>query len=85
MTNVVDVDIKGFFDHVNHERLLSFVGERVADGYVLKLVKEWLRAGVVYLDSVKFPDEGTPQGGVISPLLANIYLDRLDRRGWSLA
>jgi len=80
LTNVVDVDIKGFFDHVNHGKLLSFVGERVADGYVLKLVKEWLRAGVVHLDSVKYPNEGTPQGGVISPLLANIYLDRLDRR-----
>ena len=80
LTNVVDVDIKGFFDHVNHEQLLSFVGERVADGYVLKLVKEWLRAGVVYLGTVEFPDEGTPQGGVISPLLANIYLDRLDKR-----
>ena len=80
LTNVVDVDIKGFFDHVNHGKLLSFVGERVADGYVLKLVKEWLRAGVVYLDAVEFPGEGTPQGGVISPLLANIYLDRLDRR-----
>lgn len=80
LTNVVDVDIKGFFDHVNHQRLLSFVGERVADSYVLKLIKEWLRAGVVYLDSVSYPDLGTPQGGVISPLLANIYLDRLDRR-----
>jgi RNA-directed DNA polymerase len=80
LTNVVDVDIKGFFDHVNHQRLLFFVGERVADGYVLKLIKEWLRAGVVYLDKVSYPDLGTPQGGVISPLLANIYLDRLDRR-----
>jgi group II intron reverse transcriptase/maturase len=80
LTNVVDVDIKGFFDNVNHERLLSFVGERIADSYVLKLIKEWLRAGVVYLDSVSYPEVGTPQGGVISPLLANIYLDRLDRR-----
>jgi RNA-directed DNA polymerase len=79
LTNVVDVDIKGFFDHVNHGKLLSFVGERVADGYVLKLVKEWLRAGVVHLDSVKYPNEGTPQGGVISSLLANIYLNKLDR------
>jgi RNA-directed DNA polymerase len=80
LTDVVDVDIKGFFDNVNHQRLLSFVGERVADGYVLLLIKEWLRAGVVYLDSVSYPELGTPQGGVISPLLANIYLDRLDRR-----
>jgi group II intron reverse transcriptase/maturase len=80
LCNVVDVDIRGFFDHVNHERLLSFVEDRVADGYVLKLIKEWLRAGVVHLGSVEFPGEGTPQGGVISPLLANIYLDRLDRK-----
>ena len=80
LCNVVDVDIRGFFDHVNHEQLLSFVGDRVADGYVLKLIKKWLRAGVVHIGSVKFPDEGTPQGGVISPLLANIYLDRLDRQ-----
>lgn len=80
LTNIVDVDIKGFFDHVNHERLLSFVGERIADGYVLKLIKEWLRAGVAFEDAVTYPDEGTPQGGVISPLLANIYLDMLDRR-----
>ena len=48
LCNVVDVDIRGFFDHVNHEQLLSFVGDRVADGYVLKLIKEWLRAGVVH-------------------------------------
>ena len=63
------MDIRGFFDHVNHQQLLSFVGERVADGYMLKLIKEWLSAGVVYLGTVEFPDEGTPQGGVISPLL----------------
>lgn len=80
LTNVVDVDIAGFFDHVDHERLLSFVGERIADGYVLKLVREWLRAGVVYLDCVSYPELGTPQGGVISPLLANVYLNKLDRR-----
>jgi group II intron reverse transcriptase/maturase len=56
LTNVVDVDIKGFFDHVNHGKLLSFVRERVADGYVLELVKEWLRAGVVYMGTIQYPD-----------------------------
>lgn len=50
----------------------------LADGYILKLITEWLRAGVVYLDTVTYPEMGTPQGGVISPLLANIYLNRLD-------
>jgi RNA-directed DNA polymerase len=80
LTNIVDIDIESFFDHVNHSKLLSFVMERIADGYIIKLVKEWLRAGVVYLNTVTYPDEGTPQGGVISPLLANIYLNQLDRR-----
>jgi group II intron reverse transcriptase/maturase len=88
LTGIVDADIEGFFDHVNHDRLLSFVMERIADPYIVKLVREWLRAGVVYLDDddddddddvvVTYPEEGTPQGGVISPLLANIYLNKLD-------
>jgi group II intron reverse transcriptase/maturase len=78
LATVIDVDIEGFFDHVNHDRLLSFVGERIADPYVNKLIREWLRAGVVYLDRVTYPEEGTPQGGVISPLLANIYLNKFD-------
>jgi group II intron reverse transcriptase/maturase len=79
LTGVVDADIQGFFDHVNHTKLLSFVRERIADGFVIGLVRKWLKAGAVYLDnSVQYPEEGTPQGGVISPLLANIYLNRLD-------
>jgi retron-type reverse transcriptase len=79
LTNVIDIDIEGFFDHINHDRLLSFVMERVTDPYVIRLVREWLRAGVVYLDSMSYPEEGTPQGGVISPLLANAYLHKLTR------
>ncbi len=79
LTNVIDIDIDAFFDNIDHDRLLSFVMERAADPYIIKLVREWLHAGVVYLDSVvSYPEEGTPQGGVISPLLANIYLNRLD-------
>jgi RNA-directed DNA polymerase len=79
LTSIIDVDIEGFFDHVNHGRLLSFVRERVADPYINRLIREWLRAGVVYLDrTTSHPQEGTPQGGVISPLLANIYLNKLD-------
>ncbi len=78
LDTVIDVDIEGLFDHIDHDKLISFVMERIADGYIIKLVKEWLRAGVVYLGSVTYPEEGTPQGGVISPLLANIYLNTLD-------
>ena len=78
LTNVLDIDIEGFFDHINHDKLLSFLMERVTDPYIVKLVREWLHAGVVYLGSVNYPEEGTPQGGVISPLLANIYLNKLD-------
>ena len=78
LTTVIKADIEGFFEHVNHEKLISFLMDRIADGYLIKLIKEWLRVGVVYLDEVTYPVEGTPQGGVISPLLANIYLNRLD-------
>jgi RNA-directed DNA polymerase len=77
---VVDADIKGFFDNVNHETLLDLVNEQVADGRVLKLLRLFLESGV--LDGGEFEETpiGTPQGGVISPLLANIMLNHLDRR-----
>jgi group II intron reverse transcriptase/maturase len=78
LTSVLDIDIEDFFGTIVHEKLISFVTERIADGYVIKLIREWLRAGVVYLDKTTYPEEGTPQGGVISPLLANVYLNRLD-------
>jgi RNA-directed DNA polymerase len=52
--------------------------EKIADGYVIKLIREWLRAGVVYMNETTYPEEGTPQGSVISPLLANVYLYKLD-------
>jgi RNA-directed DNA polymerase len=78
LRNVLDIDIEDFFGTIDHQKLVSFVMERIADGYVIKLIREWLRAGVVYLDRTTYPEEGTPQGGVISPLLANIYLHQLD-------
>ena len=71
---VLDMDIKGFFDHIQHEWLLRFVGHRVADQRVLRLIKKWLRAGVSEQGKWEPLKEGTAQGAVISPLLANIYL-----------
>lgn len=79
LTNVIDVDIKGFFDHIDHEMMIFFVSRRIADPYVIKLIREWLRAGIVFQGSTSYSEEGTPQGGVISPLLANIYLNELDK------
>jgi RNA-directed DNA polymerase len=71
---VLDMDIKGFFDHIQHEWLLRFVGHRVADKRVQRLIKKWLQAGVSEQGKWELLREGTPQGAVISPLLANIYL-----------
>ena len=71
---VLDADIRGFFDTLNHEWLVKFVEHRIADARVVRLIRKWLRAGVVQ-DGVRTQSEvGTPQGGSISPLLANIYL-----------
>lgn len=75
---VVDIDIKGYFDSIPHDRLLELVGQQIADGRVLGMIEKFLKAGV--MEALKYwqPEEGTPQGGVISPLLANIYLNPLD-------
>jgi RNA-directed DNA polymerase len=72
---VVDIDIKGFFDTINHEKLLQMVAYHSQEKWVLLYVERWLKAGVEQEDkSIKANETGTPQGGVISPLLANIYL-----------
>jgi RNA-directed DNA polymerase len=79
-TWVLEGDISGFFDHVDHEILIDLVNERVSDGSILKLIRSILKSGVMSEEGLLPSDEGTPQGGVISPLLANIYLNHLDRR-----
>jgi group II intron reverse transcriptase/maturase len=76
---VAEFDIDGFFDNLNHRRLVREVAKVIDDPEVLGLVRRWLRAGVLEDGEVRHRVTGTPQGGVISPLLANIYLHRLDR------
>lgn len=71
---VLDADIQGFFDALEHEHLREFIQRRITDGGVRRLVSKWLEAGVLEAGSVTRQETGTPQGGVISPLLANIYL-----------
>ncbi len=71
---VVDVDIRKFFDTLDHAHLRDLLRQRIRDGVLLRLIGKWLNAGVLEDGNLTFPDEGSPQGGVISPLLANVYL-----------
>jgi len=78
-TWVVDIDIRAFFDHVHHDILMRRIGTVIRDKRVLKLIGRYLRAGVLVNGVVSEREAGTPQGGPLSPLLANLYLDALDR------
>jgi RNA-directed DNA polymerase len=71
---LADVDLRKFFDTIDHGHLREFLKRRVRDGVILRLIGKWLNAGVLEKGIITTPEEGTPQGGVISPLLANIFL-----------
>ena len=71
---VLEVDIRKFFDNLDHGHLRTFLQHRVRDGVLLRLIGKWLKAGVMEDGSVSYPDSGSPQGGVVSPLLSNVFL-----------
>jgi len=75
---VIDADIRDFFGQIPHDKLLRVVARRIADGRVMRVLKAWLSCGVMEEGQVRAQTIGTPQGGVISPLLANAYLNELD-------
>ncbi len=78
-THVISLDLSKFFDRVNHHRLMSRLEQRVKDRRALKLIRTFLKSGIQLNDLVEPTDEGTPQGGPLSPLLSNIVLDELDK------
>lgn len=85
---VLDADVKSYFDTIDHEILMELIAEEVSDGWILDIIRSWLTIGVMTEQGREETTEGTPQGGVISPLLANIYLHYFDkkmtRRGYKL-
>lgn len=79
LTNVIEADIVNCFGNIPHEGLMKAVSRRIGDGSILRLIRLWLKCGVMEEGEVRTSVAGTPQGGVLSPLLANIYLDELDQ------
>lgn len=79
MVNVIDADISDYFNNISHRKLLKLIAQRIVDKQILRLIKQWLKCGVLEEGTVCKQITGTPQGGVISPLLANIYLNVLDK------
>ena len=71
---VLEVDIRKFFDNLDHNHLRQFLRQRVRDGVLLRLIDKWLKAGVMEDGNVSYPDSGSPQGGVVSPMLSNVFL-----------
>ena len=76
---VIDLDIRKFFDTLSHSLLRTILGQRMRDGVITRLIGKWLKAGVMENGAVSHAGQGTPQGGVLSPLLSNIYLARSTR------
>jgi RNA-directed DNA polymerase len=74
---IVDADVSAFFDSLDHALLCEVLTQRVHDGAILRLIRKWLKAGVLDGETLSYPERGSPQGGVISPLLANIFLDHV--------
>lgn len=71
---VLEVDIRKFFDNLDHQHLRQFLRVRVRDGVLLRLIDKWLKAGILEDGSISYPESGSPQGGVISPLISNVFL-----------
>ena len=74
MHYIIDADIKNYFGEINHGMLRDFLDKRVKDGVIRRMIDKWLKAGIMESGNISYPEEGTPQGSVISPLLSNIYL-----------
>ena len=80
VSTLIDADIKGYFDAIDHAKLREIIRKRVNDGGLMRLINKWLKAGVMDAEQLTYAQDGSPQGGVISPMLANIYLNEvLDR------
>ncbi len=77
---VVDLDIKGYFDNISHEWLIKFLEHRINDRVYIRYIKRFLKSGILEQGKLLKSDKGTPQGGIISPVLGNIYLHFVARR-----